>query len=67
MDWHDATLHPAFALKARRAFDGNWSVRTSHSGSPLLRTVSGQIESVDFSSARFAWERAPKLIPVSRP
>ena len=50
MDWHDATLHPAFALKARRAFDGNWSDRTSHPGSPLLRTVSGQIESIDFGS-----------------
>ena len=67
MDCHDATLHPAFALKARRAFDGNWSVRTSHSGSPLPRTVSSQIESVDFSSDGFAWERNPKLIPMLRP
>ncbi len=30
-DWNNATLLPAKALKARRAFNGNWSVRTSFS------------------------------------
>ncbi len=37
--WHGATLHPAFALKDRRSFDGNWSDRTIHSGSLILRSV----------------------------
>ena len=54
-----SSAHPlhlgASPLKPHRAFDGNWSVMTSHSGSPLPRTVSSQIESVDFSSARFSW------------
>ena len=39
-----SSAHPlhlgASPLKPHRAFDGNWSVMTSHSGSPRSRTVS---------------------------